>query len=337
MKNIRLISTFILIALTLIILPQVSAAKIYELKWADHFPPGNDMAILGEKFGEMVTERTNGQVKITFFHAETLSKAKEVIGALQAGVCDIITCVAPAFPGQFNMYLIPNVPGFGISNRKMGNEIRWRLFEQGYFSDLEPYKVLGFVDVGQQRVWLREKKITTVDDFKGMKIRGANAAYNAMFEKLGATPISLPGSEEYMSLSRKMIDGLTTGWENVIGNKLYEVLKYVVWNPLGDGNMVWLMNKGKWNDLPPDIKAAIDKIMPEFKDYLVEYFKKDEQADKLIKEKGVELITLSPEEYARLNKAGEGEIDKLIDKNEAEGRPARKMVEEIKRMVGESR
>ena len=94
MKNIRLILTFILIALTLIVLPQVSAAKVCELKWADHFPPNHDMAILGDKFGEIVAEKTSGQVEIKVFHAQTLSKARETIGALQAGVCDIISCVA---------------------------------------------------------------------------------------------------------------------------------------------------------------------------------------------------------------------------------------------------
>ncbi len=61
------------------------------------------------------------------------------------------------------------------------------------------------------------------------------------------------------SLCSGIIDGTVTMYEAFMQMKLNEVAKYAIKNPLAFGSMFVLMNKDKWNSLPPDLQAQVDE------------------------------------------------------------------------------
>ena len=80
---------------------------------------------------------------------------------------------------------------------------------------------------------------------------------------LGATAIPMPIPQVPESLAQRVIDGCVVPWEVVPAIKLDELVKFHTEIPgsptLYTASFFLAMNKAKYDGLPPDLKAAIDK------------------------------------------------------------------------------
>ena len=90
------------------------------------------------------------------------------------------------------------------------------------------YELLGYADQGF-RVMTTNKKVESVSDFKGQKIRTMENSYHiAYWKALGASPTPMTFSEVYIGLQQGTIDAQENPYEVIVSNKLYEQQKYVV-------------------------------------------------------------------------------------------------------------
>ena len=81
-----------------------------------------------------------------------------------------------------------------------------------------------------------------------------------MLKALGAVPVVMPMPDVYMALQKGTLDGVMADWEPIQGFRFYEVAKYVTTNtPFSYSLFTLIMNKAKFNSLPPEAKAAIEK------------------------------------------------------------------------------
>ena len=67
----------------------VSWAKSMTLKVSHQFAAGDVRDQMGRVFGEMVTKRTNGEIKFRHYPAKSLYKPKEQWDALRKGALDM--------------------------------------------------------------------------------------------------------------------------------------------------------------------------------------------------------------------------------------------------------
>ena len=67
----------------------VSWAKLLTLKVSHQFAAGDVRDQMGRVFGEMVTKRTNGEIKFRHYPAKSLYKPKEQWDALRKGALDM--------------------------------------------------------------------------------------------------------------------------------------------------------------------------------------------------------------------------------------------------------
>ena len=90
------------------------------------------------------------------------------------------------------------------------------------------YELLGYSDQGF-RVMSTNKKVETIDDFKGQKIRTMENSYHMDFWKaLKANPTPMSFSEVYIGLQQSTIDAQENPYEVIVSNRLYEQQDYVV-------------------------------------------------------------------------------------------------------------
>ena len=90
------------------------------------------------------------------------------------------------------------------------------------------YELLGYSDQGF-RVMSTNKKVETIDDFKGQKIRTMENAYHLQFWKqMGANPTPMSFSEVYIGLQQGTIDAQENAYEIIVSAKLYEQQKYLI-------------------------------------------------------------------------------------------------------------
>jgi TRAP-type transport system periplasmic protein len=295
----------------------------FEMKFLDQYATGTAAANQTELLGKLISDGTNGRLKINYYHAESLGKIADFVTLLNGGVTDIVTLTPGAYPTQFDVESYVNLPMAGINSRAAGIEVLWALYDKGYLTGLKDYKVLAFNPTAPMNIWLK-KKSDTVDGLKGLKIRGGDAPARSFIDSIGAVGTSLASGEVYMSLDRGTIDGTITTDEQVFNTKLYEVVKYGIYNPKTTiGVTFMLMNKNTWNNLPKDIQAAIDKGIAANKTAFLDSVKEaDANYAAQLTAKGMELYTLNATEASKLASLSAPLRDNWVTQRQAKGVPA---------------
>jgi TRAP-type mannitol/chloroaromatic compound transport system substrate-binding protein len=124
---------------------------------------------------------------------------------------------------------------------------------------------------------------------------------------IGAAASYLPGSEIYPALASGVMDG--AHWGAVQGSasmKFYDVNKYHLRPALNvAGTDIWLVNQKALAKLPEDIQKILVSTLEEHfwlrtNQYI---YLENKTLSKVRNEQGVELITLPPEEYAKMQVA----------------------------------
>jgi TRAP-type C4-dicarboxylate transport system substrate-binding protein len=311
------------------------APKVFEFKWTSMWAPGADDTLADEILSNMITERTGGKVKITYFGSQSLGQMSEWLDMLQGGVCEMGSLMLATYPGKFDLENICDLPMLGIPNRPAVISILWELYYQGYFKGLEDYKLLAFKGSTPLVLFFGDKKVQKPEDLNGMKLRGSAKAVNEFYEKLGATPVAVPGPDIYMSMDRKIIDGYSTAWAYVLSVKLNEVSKYCMWSPaVGIGSPTIVMSKAAWESLPLDIQFQINQVIDEYR-YAVERFyeDKDKPGPELLRAAGIELYSLSASEAAAFQEAAAPIWDNWVAEREAKGMPARAALDSLQKIL----
>jgi TRAP-type transport system periplasmic protein len=102
------------------------------------------------------------------------------------------------------------------------------------------------------------EEITTLEDFKGKRVRGI-AAYGELARALGATPVNVSPDEAYEALDRGILDCALHSVAAQKARSYGEAAKFVILDPLGGflGASTMNLRIDKWNSLTPDQRKAI--------------------------------------------------------------------------------
>jgi TRAP-type C4-dicarboxylate transport system substrate-binding protein len=156
--------------------------------------------------------------------------------------------------------------------------------------------------ISMQYALATTKPINSLDDVKGLKLR-ALGVYGEFAQKLGASATVIPGAELYTALQLGTVDGLIYDAEAMIATGLEEFLKTTVIHPnLNAGAGHWLINRDKWNELPPDLQ----KVIADAAQYgniasAMSYRATAEENVGIMRKKGVQMLSLSAAEMAKAN------------------------------------
>jgi TRAP-type C4-dicarboxylate transport system substrate-binding protein len=253
-----LLKTAIILAVAFSIMTlhaELSWAKSMMLKVSHQFAAGDVRDQMGRVFGEMVTKKTNGDIKFRHYPAKSLFKPKEQWDAMRKGALDMSTFPLDYASGKVPQLSITLMP-CSVTNIKQG--LSWRNKPIGQ-------KVDGIMQKNGVRnlVWawfdggigskIRQIKVPT--DVEGTKLRAAGKKFEYMLKEAGASITSMPSSETYHALSTGVIDTMLTSSASFVSYKLYEVLKYI--NAPRDYS-IWYMaenlciSEKTWQRLTPD-------------------------------------------------------------------------------------
>lgn len=234
---------------------QTSFARSMTLKVSHQFAAGDVRDKMGRVFGDMVTERTKGQIKFRHYPAKSLYKPKEQWDAMRKGALDMSCFPLDYASGKVPQLSITLMP-CSVSNLKQG--LSWRNKPIGKRIDAIMEKngvknlVWAWFDGG---IASKMKPIKVPADVKGTKLRAAGKKFEFMMKEAGASITSMPSSETYHALSTGVLDTMMTSSASFVSYRLYEVLKYI--NAPRDYS-IWYMAENlvismkTWNRLTPD-------------------------------------------------------------------------------------
>ena len=143
--------------------------------------------------------------------------------------------------------------------------------------------------------------------------------YN-IFEKAGATPVNLPGSEVYTALEKGVIDAADyTVFATNYEQGLYNFASYPNYPGFHSLPMVAVsLNKDIWDSLPDDLKSMLESTVYDMADEMVATLKKLDQkaVEEVRADPTIEIIDMSDEERAKFRNIAKEEWAIWAEKNE---------------------
>jgi TRAP-type transport system periplasmic protein len=301
-------------------------AKQVTLRYSIFFPAPHRNSQLATEWGKEIEKRTNGAVKVQMFYSGTLTPIDKCYDGVVRGISDIAVAPLSYTPGRFPLTEIFDYPlgcKSGVLATKLINE-SYEKFKPKEFDDV---KVLYFHSPGASLLHTN-KAVRKLEDLKGLKIR-CTGTVTKIVTALGGTPVSLPIGETYDGISRGVVDGAIATVEALQGWKLGEATKFTT-EAYGSSNaiaMAVVMNRDRWNALPPDVQKIIEGVNQEWIDKTGKSWDQiDDSGRQFALKLGHEFIPLSKEEDARWAKAAAPLFDDYVRERKAKGLPADEVV-----------
>lgn len=281
---------------------QTSKAK-YTFKMQSHMPLENPLFLRTQRWAKLVEERSNGQIKFEFYPSSQLADPKAAFDALTAGAFQLLNTSAGLLSGK------SNILGFGFQpyafpSYKSLCEAWWeggiREIADKVVQKKARLKVLGLNQFSGGSI-ISPRRITSLEDLKGLKGAGWGGELVKVTEKFGSAPVVLGPPDCYVAFERRNIDYTILPIYNLKVYHLWEVIKYVVQPPVQPTPtlFVW-MNLDAWNNLPESLQKLMTDTMRESNYRDAEIISKEELEDiKWAKSKGLQFIELTPKEAAR--------------------------------------
>jgi TRAP-type C4-dicarboxylate transport system substrate-binding protein len=179
------------------------------------------------------------------------------------GVADVVWTVAGYSAGRFAKSQVFELP-FMMTNAGATSRAAWDFVQKYAQDEYKDVKLLAVHVHGPGVIFTKNKPITKIEDLKGMKMRGPTATVTKMLANMGATPVGMPVPQVPEALSKGVIDGAVIPYEVAPGLKVQELTKFASETDRNSPALyttvfVVPMNKAKYDSLPADLKAVIDR------------------------------------------------------------------------------
>lgn len=213
----------------------VSAAQAQTVMRCSHqLPPAHHIAIVVDQWAAEVEAQSGGSIDVQVFGADSLIKANDNILAVAKGE---IEC---AFSLNFQWGRTLPIMNVTVGPYTMSSIEAWQKWPT---SEAAAYLEDKLLEKGVKNVaWMfqtnssvftsKGKFLQTPEDFAGIKMRGLGPAFDRGLEAMGATTVSMPGSEVYQGLATGVIDAAVTDVAAAWSRKYYEVQDHFVVVPV---------------------------------------------------------------------------------------------------------
>lgn len=237
------------------------------LSFADSHLITDELRVMAQN----IKDRTNGGIEIEVFADSLLGSETQMYEQLQMGTLEIalesIAFQSTAHP-ELTVEDLPYMfatkeDGYAALEGDYGKKINEIIASDGIIRNL------GFMELGYRHMTNNLHPIVKPEDVAGIKFRTTTSDLRlAVFESLGAQPISMGWSEVFTALQQKVIDGQETPLSSIYSSSLYEVQKYLSLTGHFWTNECMLINEQLWESLPAEwqqimqeeAKACEDRI-----------------------------------------------------------------------------
>jgi TRAP-type C4-dicarboxylate transport system substrate-binding protein len=221
-------------------------------------PPSFLHANAFNPWAKAVSDASNGTLKVEMSYGGTLGGFGVTYDRVIDGVADIGFILTALAKGKFKQQDVAALP-FESKSSVAAATALWKIFENGITAgEFDAVKPLGIWTFPNSAVNSRSP-VKSLDDLKGRKVTVSNPIAGRTVVALGAGPVAMSPSDVYQALSRGLADMALMPFTGVATFKIDDVAKHHVDVALGADSAVVFMNRKRWDSLPPQAKAAIDK------------------------------------------------------------------------------
>jgi TRAP-type transport system periplasmic protein len=226
-------------------------------------PQSNVWLSMHKAWMEKVEKESAGRIRFEAYPAMQLGGTPaQLYDQAKDGVVDVIWTLPGANAGRFPRVEVFELP-FIMSNADATSRAYWEYCQTLAVGEFKDTQLIAVQVHGPGVIHTKYKQVKTVDDLKGLKLRGPSRQITKMLGLLGATPVGMALPQIPDSLSKGVIDGAVIPWEVAPSVKVHELAKFhSEFDPAGGAlyttTFVMCMNKAKYDALSPENKKVID-------------------------------------------------------------------------------
>lgn len=310
----------------------IGAATAETLKVSSYLPPSHTFQKMLERWSAELSEKSGGQLSLEIFPAAQLGPAPRQFEMVAEGAVDISIVLHGSTPGRFPMTELAGLPLSYPSAGQSSTITSRRLTElapEFLAAEHGGTKVLWMAVTPPLKVHTKSVEPSSVDAFKGLRIRYAGSTWQQIIETLGAAPLPVQPGETADGLSKGIIDGASFPYEATKSFDLAPVVGYSMEPGLASATFAVVMNQEKFDQLSPELQQLIDETTgPDRAEAFGAMWDAGEQEGKqYMIDGGVKITQLPEAEFARLRELLAPMADAAIGAVEAAGKPARAFFE----------
>ena len=272
-------------------------------------------------FADDLAKRTGNKLKARGFGNASLGSDTQMQNALIGGAQEMMVGSTATLVGivkDFGVYDLP----FLFNNEKEADAVLDGPFGQKLAARLQEKGLVGLVywENGFRNLTNTKRPVAKMEDMQGIKLRVMqNPVYIDMFNSFGANAVPLPFSELFTALETKTVDGQENPVNTIQSSKFYEVQKYLSITKHVYSLWIVLVSKKWWDGLSADEKKALEESAAASR----EFERKDSReasikAIDFLKDKGMQVTTVSDAELARMREKAKPAFDKFAAEGGAE-------------------
>lgn len=218
-----------------------------------------------QRFAGLVKEKTDGRVEIEIHPSATLHGWAEGIDAVTGGVADISWI---SYETRMPCY---RAGAFYPADVDLDRQVEMDAEMTALLAD--EAAEIGLINVfssnySYDQEWWFKGPIEDLGKLDGMQVRSIGPLVSAMITAWGGSPVFIAPKEVFQSAERGVVDGINMGVATYSSWKLWTVMPYMIDANLFYGNIMYMMNKAKFDALPEEDRKAILEAGRETEEWL---------------------------------------------------------------------
>src|ERR1700744_2491154 len=237
-------------------------------KAADVQPPGYPTVVATENFGKKLEAATNGRLAIRMHPSMQLGGERETTEETRAGAIQLLRVSAGVVGAIVDDVNVVNMPFLfrdtAHAEQMMDGSIGQELLDKITNNADAGLVALCWMNAGARSLYNSKKPIKSIDDVRGMKIRGlGNPIFIEMIHALGGTGVAMSYGQVLDALKTGKIDGPENNPPSYVFSNHYTAAKYYSLTEHLIIPELLVFSKKAWSTLSTDDQALIRKLARE--------------------------------------------------------------------------
>ncbi|HOV04816.1 MAG TPA: TRAP transporter substrate-binding protein [Hyphomicrobiales bacterium] len=290
-------------------------------------------------WGKRLEEASGGRIAVEVYPAMQLGgKPSSLYDQARDGVVDVVWTLAGYTPGRFPKTEVFDLP-FVATDAAETSKAAWEFFDRHLRDEYADVHVLTVHVHSPGVLHVRGRTVKTLEDMKGLKLRGATRMVTKLLEGLGSVAVGMPAPAIPEALSKGVIDGAALPWEVTGSLHVAELVDghTTFWGreSLYTTMFLFVMNKARYDGLPDDLKKIVDDSVgaPAAAEIGRIMDAADVPSIEIAAKRGNEIVTLDEAETARFKAASDKVAEDWIAEMDKKGIDGRALYDDARALI----
>lgn len=233
------------------------ANKAVTIRFSEESTDDHPLTKGAMKFKELL-ETADVNITVEVFPNATISNEMGALEMCQLGTLEMTMCSSSTFANFVSAYNVFDL-AYMITDEDVADKVLLGDFGSMMLDKCSEANMIGlsFWENGFRNL-TSNVEITSIDDFKGLKIRTMeNAMHMAAWKTVGTDPTPMAFTELYTALQQNVVDGQENPYANIVLNSFYDVQDYFYTTRHVYTPMLIVMAQDFWSTLSEEQQTAV--------------------------------------------------------------------------------